>query len=55
MKSQNNDWNQALDLVIESLLKPDSELRDSAREEYCYEELMEIRETTIDYLQTLRK
>lgn len=55
MKNQNDNWNQALDIIIESVLKPDFILRDFAKEEYCYDELMSIRDSTVEYLQTLRK
>lgn len=55
MEKQNKNWNQALDLLIESVLKPNSELREFAREELCYNELMSIRDCTINYLQSLRK
>ena len=55
MKNQNDNWNQALDIIIESVLKPDFILRDFAKEEYCYDELMSIRDSTVKYLQTLRK
>ena len=54
MQNQNKNWNQALDIIIESILKPDSELRDCAREEFCYEELMTIRDQTVQYLKSLR-
>ena len=55
MKDKNKDWNEALNLVIESVLKPDMQFRDVAKEELCYQELLEIREQTINYLQSLRK
>ena len=55
MEKQNNSWNEALNLVIESVLKPDAQFRDAAREDLCYKELLEIRENTVQYLQSLRK
>lgn len=55
MEKQNNSWNEALNLVIESVLKPDAQFRDAAREDLCYKELLEIRENTVHYLQSLRK
>jgi hypothetical protein len=55
MKDQNDSWNEALNLVIESVLKPDFELREFAHEEFCYNELMQIREQTVNYLKSLRK
>ena len=40
----------ALDLFIESVYKPDFELRAESREQGCYEELMELRQQVIDML-----
>jgi hypothetical protein len=55
MEEQNNDkWNRGLDLFIESVHKPDSELRQNAHEQQCYHELMYIREHVLTYLQKLR-
>jgi hypothetical protein len=48
-------WNRGLDLFIESVHKPDHELRQIAHEQKCYHELMNIRESMIEYLHTLRK
>lgn len=56
MKNQNQQdkRNRAISLFIESVLKPDSELRQDAYEQECFSELMEIRETVLEYLKTLR-
>ena len=48
-------WNQGLDLFIESVHKPDHELRQCAHNQKCYNELMYIREHVLEYLKTLRK
>ena len=40
----------ALDLFIESVYKPDFELRAEAREQDCYDELMELRSQVIEML-----
>ena len=48
-------WNRGLDLFIESVHKPDSELRNCAHNQMCYHELMYIREHVLEYLKTLRK
>ena len=37
-------------LFIESVLKPDHELRQCARNQKCYNELMEVRDHVLDYL-----
>ena len=40
----------AKSLFIESVLKPDNELRQCARNQKCYNELMEIRTHVLEYL-----
>ena len=44
-----------LTLFEESVLKPDPKLRQCARNQHCYDELMEIREQVLEYLSTLRQ
>ena len=44
----------AFDLFIMSVWKPDSELRTEALEQGCFDELMEIREDMLEYLQAKR-
>ena len=48
-------WNRALDIFIESVHKPDSELRSCAHNQKCFNELMSIREDVINHLRTLRR
>ena len=48
-------WNRGLDLFIESVHKPDHELRELAHEQKCYNELMAVRENVLEYLKTLRQ
>ena len=48
-------WNRGLDLFIESVHKPDHELRQCAHNQKCYNELMSVREHVLEYLKTLRK
>jgi hypothetical protein len=48
-------WNRGLDLFIESVHKPDHELRQIAHEQKCFNELMEVREHVLEYLKLLRK
>jgi hypothetical protein len=48
-------WNRGLDLFIESVYKPDNELRQAAHNQKCYNELLEVRETVLEYLKTLRR
>jgi|TARA_B100000902_G_scaffold66135_1_gene72587 hypothetical protein len=63
MKDQNNiedeeskqdKWNRGLDIFIESVHKPDASLRECARNQKCYNELMDVRKNVLNYLQTLR-
>ena len=48
-------YQRALDLFMESLIKPDYELRANAGYQDCYGELMEIRQSCITYLRTLKE
>lgn len=50
-----NKWNRGLDLFIESVHKPDHELRNCAHNQKCYNELMAVREHVLEYLKTIRK
>jgi hypothetical protein len=52
---KNIKWNRGLDLFIESIYKPDNELRNCAHNQKCYNELMEVRETVLEYLKTIRR
>ena len=53
--SENDKWNRAVSLFVESVLKPDSELRQEAHEQECFHELMYVREIMLEHLKTLRK
>ena len=48
-------WNRGLDLFIESVHKPDHELRNCAHNQKCYNELMAVREHVLEYLKVLRR
>ena len=48
-------WNRGLDLFIESVHKPDHELRQEAYDQKCYNELMAVRDLVLEYLKTVRK
>lgn len=54
-ESQTEKWNRGLTLFEESVLKPDSELRQCAHNQKCYNELMAVREHVLNYLKTLRQ
>ena len=48
-------WNRGLDLYIESVHKPDNQLRSCAHNQKCFNELMEVREHVLEYLKTIRR
>ena len=54
-ETPNEKWNRGLDLYIESVHKPDNQLRSCAHNQKCYNELMEVRAEVLEYLKTLRK
>ncbi len=48
------DLKFAYDLMIQSVIKPDAELRSEAKEAGCYDELMSIRKSMLTYLESSR-
>jgi hypothetical protein len=54
-ESKDIKWNRGLDLFIESVYRPDNELRNCAHNQRCFTELMEVRENVLEYLKTLRR
>lgn len=54
-ESKDIKWNRGLDLFIESVYRPDNELRNCAHNQQCFTELMEVRENVLEYLKTLRR
>ena len=48
-------YSAAMDLFIESIIKPDHELRNHAREQDCLEDLLIIRQDVLEYLYTIRQ
>jgi hypothetical protein len=53
-ESKQDKWNRGLDIFIESVIKPDSDLRQCAHNQKCFHELMDVRENVLKYLDTLR-
>ena len=53
-ESKQDKWNRGLDIFIESVHKPDASLRECARNQKCYNELMDVRTDVINYLSTKR-
>jgi len=55
MNGNNPDkFNRGIDLFVESVMKPDHSLRQCAHNQKCYNELMDVREHVLKYLNTLR-
>ena len=52
--SKQEKWNRGLDIFIESVIKPDASLRQCARNQKCYNELLEVRSEVLKHLKTLR-
>ena len=55
--SQDTSKSQFIDgltLFTESVLKPDPKLRQCARNQGCYDELMQIRQDVLEYLKDMR-
>ena len=53
-ESKQDKWNRGLDLFIESVYKPDAALRQCAHNQYCYHELMEVRQNILRHLDSMR-
>ena len=53
-ENKQDKWNRGLDIFIESVHKPDSSLRECARNQKCYNELMDVRSEVLKHLKTLR-
>ncbi len=54
-QNENEKWNRAVSLFMESVLKPDHELRQDAHDQKCFYELMSIRENVLEYLNTIKR
>ena len=54
-ESQSDRFEGALALFTESILKPDDAIRSCAHNQHCYNELMEIKNHMLDYLQTYKR
>ena len=46
-------WDCARTLLLESLYKPDTKLRGCAYNQECYDEMMELRDSVIEYVKSL--
>ena len=54
-ETPNEKWNRGLDLYIESVHKPDHQLRSCAHNQKCFNELMAVRAEVLVYLKTLMR
>ena len=48
-------YSRALDIFIESVHKPDDRLRGCAYNQDCFNELMEVREHVLNYLNSMKR
>ena len=46
-------WDRAKSILLESLLKPDNHLRSCAHNQHCYEDLVQIRDQIVEYVQNM--
>ena len=53
-ESQYEKWDRAKSLFLESLYKPDNELRSCAHNQKCYNEMMELREYVVDMVRNIK-
>ena len=52
-ETEKEKWDRGRALFLESLYKPDNELRGCSHNQKCFNELMQIREDVIDYVRRL--
>ncbi len=52
-ETQKEKWDRGRSLFLESLYKPDHELRGCSHNQKCFNELMQIREDVIEYVRRL--
>jgi hypothetical protein len=53
-ETKEEKWERAVDLFVESVLKPDDKLRQCAHNQKCYDELMTVRKNVLNYLTDIR-
>ena len=53
-ESQHEKWERSKSLFLESLYKPDNELRSCAHNQKCYNEMMELREHVVDIVRNIK-
>ena len=53
-ETEKEKWDRGRSLFLESLYKPDHELRGCSHNQKCFNELMQIREDVIEYVKGLK-
>ena len=51
--SELETWDRARTLLLESLYKPDSKLRGCAYNQNCYDEMIALRDSVIEYVKSI--
>ena len=46
-------WDRAKSILLESLLKPDHHLRSCAHNQHCYDDVIQIRDQIVEYVQEM--
>tara|TARA_B100000927_G_C16328126_1_gene414161 strand:+ start:497 stop:775 length:279 start_codon:yes stop_codon:yes gene_type:complete len=54
-ENHSDRYSRALDIFIESVHKPDDKLRGCAYNQDCFNELMEVREHVLKYLNSMKR
>ena len=52
-ETEKEKWDRGRALFLETLYKPDNELRGCSHNQKCFNELMQIREDVIEYVRRL--
>ena len=52
-ETEKEKWDRGRALFLESLYKPDNELRGCSHNQKCFNDLMQIREDVIEYVRRL--
>ena len=52
-ESKFEKWDRGKTLLLESLYKPDTKLRGCAYNQGCYDEMIELRDSVIEYVKSL--
>ena len=52
-ETEKEKWDRGRALFLESLYKPDNELRGCSHNQKCFNELLQIREDVIEYVRRL--